>query len=50
MSDLQGWQNAGAAAYAIRSIPQSILLDNQGFIIRKNLKPEELRAFLSEKL
>ncbi len=50
MSDLQGWQNAGAAAYAIRSIPQSVLLDNQGFIVQKNLQPEELRAFLADKL
>jgi hypothetical protein len=50
MSDLQGWQNAGAAAYAIRSIPQSILLDNQGFIIRKNLTPAELREFLTKEL
>jgi thiol-disulfide isomerase/thioredoxin len=50
MSDLQGWQNAGAAAYAIRSIPQSILLDNQGFIIRKNLTPAELRKFLTKEL
>lgn len=50
MSDLQGWQNSGAAAYAIRSIPQSVLLDNQGFIVRKNLQPTELREFLAEKL
>ncbi len=49
MSDLKGWKNEGAAAYAIRSIPQSILLDNQGFIIQKNLTTEELRSFLIDK-
>lgn len=50
MSDLQGWGNTGAAAYGVRSIPQSVLLDNQGFIVRKNLSPEELRAFLEKNL
>ncbi len=50
MSDLKGWANAGAAAYAIRSIPQSVIIDNQGFIVNKNLTPEELRAFLEDKL
>jgi thiol-disulfide isomerase/thioredoxin len=50
MSDLKGWQNEGAAAYAIRSIPQSVLLDNQGFIVQKNLDPAALRAFLEDKL
>lgn len=50
MSDLKGWQNDGAAAYAIRSIPQSVIIDNQGFIVNKNLTPDELRAFLEDKL
>jgi len=50
MSDLKGWQNEGAAAYAIRSIPQSIIIDDQGFIVNKNLNPDELRAFLADKL
>ncbi len=50
MSDLKGWQNEGAAVYAIRSIPQSIIIDDQGFIVNKNLTPEELRAFLEDKL
>lgn len=50
MSDLKGWQNEGAEAYGIRSIPQSILLDHQGFIIQKNLSTEELRNFLEDNL
>jgi thiol-disulfide isomerase/thioredoxin len=50
MSDLKGWENEGAAAYAIRSIPQSVLIDNQGFIVRKNLEPAALRTFLEDKL
>ena len=50
MSDLKGWENEGAAAYAIRSIPQSVLLDNQGFIVQKNLEPAKLREFLENEL
>ncbi len=50
MSDLQGWNSAAAAAYAIRSIPQSIIIDHQGFIVNKNLEPSQLRAFLADKL
>jgi len=50
MSDLKGWANDGAASYAIRSIPQSIIIDDQGFIVNKNLSPDELRAFLEDKL
>ena len=50
MSDLKGWQNDGAAAYAIRSIPQSIIIDDQGFIVNKNLSPDQLKAFLTDNL
>jgi len=50
MSDLKGWQNQGAAAYAIRSIPQSIIIDDEGFIVNKNLTPDQLRAFLTDNL
>ena len=50
MSDLKGWGSDAAAAYAIRSIPQSIVIDNQGFIVNKNLEPKLLRAFLEDKL
>lgn len=50
MSDLKYWENEGAMAYGIRSIPQNVLIDGNGIIISKNKTIEELRSFLSEKL
>lgn len=50
MSDLKGWGNEGAAAYGIRSIPHSVLLDENGIIIKKNLSVKELRDYLTTAL
>ena len=50
VSDLAGWNSAGGAAYGIKSIPQSFLLDPQGRIIAKNLRGEALAAKLAEVL
>ena len=43
VSDLQGWDNAAGKIYGIRSIPSNILLNEDGIIIAKNLRGEELR-------
>ena len=48
VSDLLYWDNAAGKLYGIRSIPSSILLDNEGIIIAKNLRGEDLRAKLEE--
>lgn len=48
MSDLKGWQSAGAALYNVRSIPATILIDQNGKIIAKDLRGEELEAKLKE--
>jgi peroxiredoxin len=48
VSDTKGWQNAVAALYNIRSIPQNLLLDPEGKIVAKNLRGEELSAKLKE--
>ena len=50
VSDLAGWNSAGGAAYNIKSIPQSFLIDPQGKIIAKNLRGEALAAKLAEVL
>jgi len=50
VSDLKGWQSAGAAAYGVQAIPQSFLLDPQGRIIAKNLRGPALEAKLAEVL
>lgn len=48
LSDLQGWQCAGAALYGVRSIPSTILFDPQGIIVAKNLRGEKLDEKLAE--
>ncbi len=50
VSDLAGWQSVAGAAYGVKAIPQSFLLDPQGKIIAKNLRGEALAAKLAEVL
>lgn len=46
VSDLNGWNNAVAKMYQVRSIPQNFLLDPNGKIIAKNLHGEAIEATL----
>ncbi len=48
VSDLNGWQNAVAQQYKVRSIPQTYLLDEEGNIIAKNLRGQALENKLAE--
>lgn len=48
MSDLKGWQSLGADLYAVRSIPHTVLVDQNGIIIEKNLREEALQEKLTE--
>lgn len=48
VSDLQYWQNAAARLYGVNSIPQTYLLDQDGKIIAKGLRSEELAKKLAE--
>ena len=50
MSDLKGWNSKGAAAYNVRSIPATVLINQKGEIIAKDLRGEELSAKLAELL
>jgi peroxiredoxin len=50
LSDLQGWNNAVAKQYGIRSIPSNLLLDKNGMIIGKNLMGDDLTDKLRELL
>ncbi len=50
VSDLNGWKNEVAARYGINAIPQSFLVDPQGKIVAKNLKPDELLKKLEDLL
>jgi thiol-disulfide isomerase/thioredoxin len=48
MSDLKGWNSEGAKVYGIMSIPYTLLIDQNGKIIAKGLRSEELVIKLSE--
>ncbi|MBR6287485.1 MAG: AhpC/TSA family protein [Bacteroidaceae bacterium] len=48
MSDLKGWQSAGAAAYNVKAIPANVLIDQNGTIIAKDLREEALQDKLKE--
>jgi peroxiredoxin len=52
VSDLKGWQSGPASEYAVRSIPQNVLIDAQGIIIGRDIKYNdleiELEALLKE--
>jgi thiol-disulfide isomerase/thioredoxin len=50
ISDLKGWNSAPAAVYGIRSIPQTILIDEQGFVIARNPSSAFVEEFLNKRL
>jgi thiol-disulfide isomerase/thioredoxin len=48
VSDLGGWQSKPASIYGVRSIPYSILIDQNGVILAKNLRGTQLHKALDE--
>ena len=50
MSDLRGWDCEGAQLYNVRSIPSNVLIDQQGNIIAKDLRGEDLLNKMAELL
>ncbi len=50
VSDLKGWESEVVAMYAVAGIPHTILLDENGNIVAKNLRGDELRNKVSEYL
>lgn len=50
VSDLKYWSCEAGKLYAIKSIPQNILIDPDGIIIEKNLRGQELQDKLAELL
>ena len=48
MSDLKGWNCAGAALYNVKAIPSNVLISQDGKIVAKDLREEELHAKLAE--
>jgi len=49
VSDLKGWKCAGSRAYAVNSIPNTVLIDKNGKIVGKNLSIPEIANLLIEK-
>ena len=50
MSDLKGWENAAAQMFNVTSIPHTIVVDQQGKILRRGLRGEQLRQFIETQL
>ena len=50
MSDLNYWKSEAVRLYAINTIPYTVLLDKEGNILEKGLKPDELEKKLKELL
>jgi len=50
VSDLQYWNNAAARLYAVNAIPANFLLDENGIIIARNLRGEDLYNKVKEVL
>ncbi|MCS6790383.1 MAG: AhpC/TSA family protein [Bacteroidia bacterium] len=48
VSDLKGWQSAGAQLYRVNSIPFTVLVDPQGRIAAKGLRGPTLEAKLQQ--
>ncbi len=48
VSDLRGWKNEVAIDYSVRSIPHTVLLDQQGRIIARNLRGASLESKLKQ--
>ena len=50
MSDLKGWENAIAQHFNVTSIPHTIVVDQKGKILRRGLRGEALKSFVTEQL
>lgn len=50
VSTLQGWDSEVAQKFGVRSIPASILVDQDGMIIGSNLLPHQLEKILKKRL
>ena len=50
MSDLRAWENAIAKHFCVNSIPHTIIVDQQGKILKRGLRGEKLKEFIAEEL
>ncbi|MBY0436206.1 MAG: TlpA family protein disulfide reductase [Cyclobacteriaceae bacterium] len=50
VSDLKFWKNEVALLYGVKTVPQNFLLDPEGKIVARNLRPEQLSTKLKSLL
>ena len=50
MSDLKGWECEGAQLYAVRGIPATFMINQEGIIVAKDVRGEEITKKLDELL
>lgn len=50
VSDLKGWSSEAAAKYGIRSIPQTVLIDETGYVLAINPAHDLVEQLLNKKL
>ena len=50
MSDLKGWENVIAKHFCVTSIPHTIVVDQQGKILKRGLHSEKLEEFVVDQL
>ena len=48
MSDLKGWESAGAQLYGVRAIPTNVLINQDGKVVAHDLRGEGLLRKLAE--
>lgn len=48
LSDLQGWNCAGAKLYGVNSIPATVLVNKEGVIVARNVRGEAIQEKLAE--
>ena len=50
LSDLKSWDNVAARSFRVTSIPYIVVVDSVGTILKKGLRGDDLRLFVSELL
>lgn len=50
LSDLKGWDNGFAKLFAVQGIPYTVVIDQQGKILKKDLRGAQLVEYVEEQL
>ncbi len=50
VSDLKGWESEAGKLYGVRAIPHTVLINQDGIIIAKNLRGDELKKKIEEQV